>query len=102
MNERIERLATVLAFIAAGVAFAFGGFDTLAAAAIGTAGGYAMPRVPAPVALGAGLAIALAFGLGGCSPSHRHIVDTTCHAAESICHVVEESCRVVTTSGNEE
>lgn len=55
MNERIERLVTVLAFLAAAVGLSFGGFDTLASVALGTAGGYAMPRSPVPAALGLGL-----------------------------------------------
>lgn len=101
MSERAERLVTVLAFIAASVGLAFGGFDTLAAAALGTAGGYSMPRVPAPVALGAGLAAALAVGLSGCTPQHQAIVDTTCHAAERICAYVDATCDVAATSGGE-
>lgn len=55
MSERTERLVTVLAFIASAVALAFGGFDTLAAAALGTAGGYAMPKTTPAVALGFGV-----------------------------------------------
>lgn len=98
----MERLITVLAFVTAGVVLAFGHFDTLAAAAIGTAGGYAMPRAPAPLALGAGLAIALAVAVSGCTPQHQAIVDTTCDAARRICTYVDATCDVAESSGGED
>lgn len=84
MNERQERLITVLAFIAAAVVLAYGDFDTLAAAALGTAGGYSMPRVPAPVALGTGLAVALAVNVAGCTPANTALAHKlTCEALQA-------------------